>query len=191
MTKSPSDRELMIQVGRRQDRGAFEELARRWDGRVLAFLAKSRGDLDAAEDLRQEAFVRLWRHGGRYNPRFAFSTWLFRIVGNALRSWRAAEGRRGAAVVREVETAQPGDVAPNPREALARKESAGRVREALARLTVEERELLLLRFDLDFTYRQIGQILEAPETTVKSRLYKLLGQLRRELSGSGVAERTM
>ena len=96
----------MIRIGRRRDRGAFEELARRWDGRVLAYLAKSCGDLDAAEDLRQEAFVRLWRHGGRYDPRFAFSTWLFRVVGNVLRTWRAAQGRRDAMLTKSQEDFQ-------------------------------------------------------------------------------------
>ncbi len=185
----PIDRDLMLRFGQRGDRTAFEELVRRWDGRVYGFLAKACGDLEAADDLRQEVFLRVWRYGGSYNARFAFSTWLFRIVGNALRTWKVRNARRRRTISidqEEAAYAEPADPSPDPRERLARSESANAVRSTIARLEVEERELLLLRFDLEMSYREIAEIKEAPESTVKSRLYTLLGRLRKDLQNAGL-----
>ena len=77
-----TDREIMAAYTRTGDPGAFEHLVRRWDDRVFGFLAKATGDLEAAKDLRQEVFIRLYRHGASYDPQFAFTTWFFRIFSN-------------------------------------------------------------------------------------------------------------
>lgn len=173
----------MKRFAQRGDRRAFEQLAGRWDRRVFGFLAKACGSLEAAEDLRQEVFLRLYRHGGRYDPRYPFTTWLFRIAANVLSTWRAKQARareRG-----DGQTGHPGlefaDESPNPRERLAAGETRAAIREALAGLEVEERELLLLRFDLELSYPEIGRLKQMPETTVKSRVYKLLERLRVDL----------
>ena len=193
MMETLTDRQLMSRFVGEDDRSAFDEIVRRWDRRVLGFLAKAAGDLDAAEDLRQEVFLRVHRYAGSYDARFAFATWLFRIAGNALKTWQAKEGRR-----REVSLSgdgastlfDPVDLAPSPRDKAASAESDDLVRAAIARLEVEERQLLLLRFDLDLSYREIAQIQETPETTIKSRVYSLLARLRREFTEQETLERT-
>ncbi|HIJ64847.1 MAG TPA: hypothetical protein HPP77_02765 [Candidatus Hydrogenedentes bacterium] len=94
----------MSRVRRDQDGKAFGELVRRWDRRVLTFLTKATRDPDAAKDLRQEVFLRVFRYGESYNPAFAFSTWLYRIVANVLANWQAKQRR-----VLAVETPCVGD----------------------------------------------------------------------------------
>lgn len=183
----------MARCGRDQDRQAFEELVRRWDRRVLSFLAKGTGDLDAAEDLRQEVFIRVYRFAASYDPRYAFSTWLFRIAANAMKTWQSKQIRR-----REVLTAgdeanpvlDKADDGPNARDRAAAAESGDHVRALIARLDPAERQVLLLRFEEEMSYREIGEVVGEPETTVKSRIYKLLGQLRLELTRTELAERT-
>lgn len=169
------DRELMCQAGRNGDVGAFTELVRRWEHRVLAFLTKATADADAAKDLRQEVFLRLHRYRGTYDPRYAFTTWLFRIVRNVLSTWRVREERTPWA---PPVWADPADASPGPAERASRAETSQRVRGAIAQLDPCERELLLHRFDLDMSYREIAEIQGAPETTVKSRIYTLLERLR-------------
>jgi RNA polymerase sigma-70 factor (ECF subfamily) len=150
--------------------------------------------VDTAEDLRQEVFVRVYRYARTYNPDFAFSTWLFRIATNALNTWRSGQNRRDTYEVPsagEDEALEPIDFSPNPREAAVLGETVDRVREVIERLPVVERELLLLRLDLDFSYREIGEVQDVPETTVKSRFYNLMVRLRRELKEFEYVERTV
>lgn len=178
------ERDLMVRVGRRQDAAAFAELVRRWDQRILAFLTKATGDAEAAKDLRQEVFLRLYRYGASYDPAYAFSTWLYRITRNVLTTWRTKQGK-SRAVDGAVE-AERADGAPNPRDCAVGAERNHQLRAAIAKLSVEERELLLWRFEAGLSYRTIGEIQGAPETTVKSRVYALLGRLRESLDRSAL-----
>ena len=147
MGNQNDDKQLMIRFGRRGDREAFEQLVRRWDRRVLSFLAKAGGDLEAAEDLRQEVFLRLYRHGRRYDPRYGFSTWLFRIAGNVLKSWQTRQTRRerlGGEGLAGGALTNAGAPVPDPRKNAEAAEARACVRTALGRLSMEQRELLLL-----------------------------------------------
>lgn len=189
MGEPATDKDLMGRFTGQGDRAAYEELVRRWDSRLFSFLAKASGDLDAAEDLRQEVFVRLYRYGKSYNPRFAFSTWIFRIASNALSTWQSRRSREEARIVPSHNGSHLLDRAPNPRECVARMESDDRIRGAIADLDVEDRELLLLRFEQGLSYREIAESRETPESTVKSRVYAILGRLKRRLSPLELKER--
>lgn len=183
MVEPPKDKELLIRFGRNGDESAFETLVRRWEGPVLAHLAKSCGDLDAAHDLRQEVFLRVYRYGRSYDPRYAFTTWFYRLVRNVLLDWRHKKSR-GPQLLNPMARDDRPDERPGPRLAAAGRERAAALETVLARLTPEERQLLLLRLDQDLSYRAIGDIVGAPETTVKSRVYALLARLRAELEGN-------
>lgn len=174
----------MSRFGRRRDRTAFEELVRRWDRRVLSFLAKSSGDLDAAEDLRQEVFLRVYRYGAGYDPQYAFAGWLFKIAANVLKTWQGKRARRRETSIHREDSSDaidPVDQSPDPRQRAVGSQSAERVQVLMKGLQVEDRELLLYRFDLGLSYREIATIKGTPETTIKSRLYKLLATMRRDL----------
>lgn len=194
LTEIATDQALMERLQATGDREAFDQLLERWDRRVLGFLAKACGDLEAAEDLRQEVFLRVYRHAKQYDPRFAFSTWLFRIASNAAGTWRSKESRPTRFLGRREEfeggTIEPTDRKPDAREQLGLKESRDLVRQAITGLAPRQRELLLMRFDLDMTYREIGEVHGEPETTIKSRIYVLLANLRKDFTRQGIGERT-
>ena len=82
---TPSDDELMMRAAK-GDRTAFGILVQRWERPVFAFLARMLASAEEAEDLVQEAFLRVWGHAGRYRPSGQFKSWLFRIAGNLARS---------------------------------------------------------------------------------------------------------
>ena len=171
----------MAQFTRREDAAAFEELVRRWDRRVLGFLAKASGDREAAKDMRQEVFLRVYRHGATYNPEFAFSTWLYRIAGNVLRTWQTRRGRLRAIEWPESPDTDMKDPSPGPMALAERSELRELMRAAARTLSLDDRELILLRLDAGMTYREIAAIQETPEPTVKSRFYAALARLRAAL----------
>lgn len=187
VTTERDDRELMRQAAQNGDAGALAELVRRWDRRVLGFLTKAVADPDAAKDLRQEVFLRVHRSRATYDPRYAFTTWLFRIVRNVLATWRVREVRNPSA---ETVCEELLDPSLGPAEQAVQAERGRQVRAAIAELTPGERELLLQRFDLEMSYREMAEIHGVPETTLKSRTYVLLERLRRALDRVAVPERS-
>lgn len=188
-----TDRDLIRAVGACRDYDALAELVRRWDRPIYDFLAKASGNLESAKDLRQEVFLRVFRHASTYDPRYAFTTWLFRIAVNQLRTWQSHERRPDRATVPlddVLDLPAMAEQYPPPDRLAMRVEMKERVRLTMNALEEHEREILLLRFQLDMNYREIGDVLGIPETTAKSRVYSLLLRLRDPLSDYRAAERT-
>jgi RNA polymerase sigma-70 factor (ECF subfamily) len=84
---------------------------------------------------------------------------------------------------------EPMSPSANPRDRAVASELNRKVRNAVGRISSTERELLLLRMDLDLSYREISEILGIPESTIKSRFYKILGRLRQSLNHLKIMER--
>src|SRR4029077_9262731 len=78
----PADEELVFRI-RAGEEDLFEVLVRRYQSRVLAHVARMVGSRDDALDLSQEIFLKVFGALDRYNPAYKFSTWVFRIAGNA------------------------------------------------------------------------------------------------------------
>ncbi len=141
------DIRLMLRV-RADEPGAFEELVGQFQHRLVAVMHHVVGDAAEAEDLAQEAFLRVYRARKKYRPRSKFSTWLFTIANNlALNSLRS---RQRQPVV-PLAVADSGPMGPRPQEQLVRdqrsgpmqkvqrKELAGVIQEALAGLNERQR----------------------------------------------------
>jgi RNA polymerase sigma-70 factor (ECF subfamily) len=138
---------------------ALEELVRAYQAPVWRFLRHLLGDDELAEDVAQEAFVRMYRRLPGFEYRSKFSTWLFQIARNA--GLDAARGRtRHLRLMASAPTPAP------PRDPAASAE----IGSALASLTPKLREALLLVEVLGLTYREAATVLGAPEGTVKSRV---------------------
>jgi RNA polymerase sigma-70 factor (ECF subfamily) len=188
MAEEPSDEALMGTCGGGEAgpaRAAFAALAGRWEGRIYAYLVKATRQPEEAHDLRQEVFLRVWRFRASYRRDAAFSHWLLRIAANALRDWmRRRRGRTESSIqeLGEQGWTEPGDPSPGPDALAAAGERRRALEGALAALPAEDRQLLLLRFYEGVNYREMSEILELPETTIKSRVYRLLRRLRDELS---------
>jgi len=145
------------------------------------------GDLDAAHDAVQEAFVAAWRAIPRFRGDAAFSTWLFRIMHNvcldhAKRRERSRElpiERRSDEDPAVPEVPDPGQ---GPAEAAEQAELHAQVHKALARVPAHFR-MILTMFDIEgMSYEEIGAILRVPIGTVKSRLNRARHALRRQLA---------
>ncbi len=126
-----------------------------------------------------------------YNPEYSFPTWLFQIASNVLSTWQAKDARglrqlwRFGEEAGRIPLVDPG---PGPRELATLDELNGRIEVAMKQFTLKERQLLLLRLDLELSYPEIADIMGAPETTVKSRFYATVKRLRSEIQEAELAD---
>jgi RNA polymerase sigma-70 factor (ECF subfamily) len=173
----PSEAELMRRW-RGGDTASFEEIVRRWQGRVGRLLARLAGP-SAAPDLCQEVFLRLYGAGARYREEGAFTTWIYRIALNVAHD----AGRRRHNGV-PLGNHHPLDHAA-PHDALCRREAVELVTRALARLPDALREVLVLRHYEGMNFEEIARLTGTPASTLKSRFGVALNHLRNHLRDLG------
>jgi RNA polymerase sigma-70 factor (ECF subfamily) len=177
----PSDETLMVGVGR-GDEQAFEALYGRYRCRLYTFILRYVQDEALAEDLFQEAFLRLLQAAPRWRPQARLSTWLYRVALNLC----IDESRKTREVGLSDEAA--GAIAgrePGPQEALETAEAAAWLRARVAELPAGQRAVLLLRVYAGLEEREVAEIVGCPVGTVKSRLYHALRKLRLDIGGEG------
>jgi RNA polymerase sigma-70 factor (ECF subfamily) len=162
------------------DRQAFGELVRRHREGVVNVVYRMCGDAALAEDAAQEAFLRAWRNLERYNPRFAFRSWVYRIALNL-----AVDALRRERPTTDLDAESLATESDGPEDWLERKQQAEQVRRAVLDLPPASRAVLVLREYEGLSYREIADALDIPVGTVMSRLNYARGQLRRALSRPG------
>lgn len=180
---SRAEERALVTLAREGDTDAFADLVRRRSPGVLAFLRRMLGDAEDARDVAQLTFVRVWENLDRYDPSFAFSTWLFRIAGNlaidALRS-RRTRARTEAENFRLVRGGRTQADSEGP-AALAREE-VRRIFEACAGVLSEKQRLVfVLREFEEKESREIAEILDCRESTVRNHLFQARRLLREEM----------
>ena len=173
----PSDAELMARV-REGDREAFADLVDRHKDAVVTYLARLTADRDRAEDLAQDAFLRLFRAAGDYVEQGFLRAFLFRIATNLVRSEerRAQRLRLLMPFFPRQEHAEPAAAS-----GLLRRELHREVGAALAKLALRYRVPLVLHEIEGWTYVDIAQELGCREGTVKSRVHRGRQQLKKRL----------
>ena len=138
-------------------------------------------DDEEAHEIAQDALARAWAARERYDASRPFYPWLYAIVRNACRDAAARRKHRAFSGL-ESERVRAGD--PSPLAQLSSKEARQRVQRAMARLPEPQREILVMRHFEDLSYAEMAELLEVPQGTVMSRLYRarkaLLDTIRRE-----------
>jgi RNA polymerase sigma-70 factor (ECF subfamily) len=166
------------------DEAAFEALFDRWSAPLLRFLERMVKDRATAEELVQEAFLRVYRARGGYQPRARFSTWLYRIAGNlALNELRRPRRARPHASVDDevgpaLELIEGG--APPDELAHARLVSAS-LEDALDELPERQRMALLLSAVEGLSYAEVAEALETTPASVKSLVHRARSTLAERL----------
>ena len=182
---------LAFQAG---DEAAFDELVRYYNASVRRFVGRYLSDADRAEDLAQEAFIRVFKARARYRPEAKFHTWLYTIVTrlclNEIRSQRRE--RRALSIQRRRESAfdgpldDPVEQVPerrpeSPQERLEAEELDRVLAEAIRKLPDNQRAaILMLRFE-EASYHDVGQVLGISVMAVKSLVNRARESLRASL----------
>lgn len=175
------------------DATAWEEIVRLQHRRIYNLCYRFTNSPDDAQDLTQDVFIRVYRTLGSYDvEKGAFTTWLTTLTRNLLvdhfrRSRQDRITDSMDASLREDDDAPPlseriSDRGPSPDDRVASQEAQKMVRAALARLSPDLREAVILRDLQDMDYKEIAQALRVPEGTVKSRINRGRMELARLLS---------
>jgi len=178
-----TDDELMVR-GAGGDDQAFRILVERWEGPVFGFLNRMLGSAEEAQDVGQEAFMRLVQHAKRYRPEGQFKSWLFRIAGNLARS-RLRRRKILQWVHFEPELHDRAAEQPGPGADLEREHLSRAVRAALAKLPERQREALVLRHYEAMSYEEIAGVMGTTPRAVDSLLSRAKAALREQLEQDG------
>jgi RNA polymerase sigma-70 factor (ECF subfamily) len=176
------------------DRDAFAILVERHGPRIHAAVLRMVGDPEVAGDLAQEAFVKAWGALASFRRGAAFSTWLYAIALNEVRSeFRRRKSVKGRAMVSldaapargedgDARAVEPASAVPDPGDEAARRDEAAALRRALDRLDPEYREAVVLRDLEGLSYVEIAGAAGVPVGTVRSRIHRGRAALREILA---------
>lgn len=163
---------ILIRKARQGDGAAIESLIRAYQDPLYAFMLRMSGNPEVAADIVQEAFVRVLKHLDRFDQRFRFSTWLFTI---AKRLYVNAVNKHKPVYDSDRVGTEPGvSVDPNDQASMAesRRMLRGMVDKALAELSPQQREIVLLFHQQSWSISLIAEHLQMPEGTIKSHLHR-------------------
>jgi RNA polymerase sigma-70 factor (ECF subfamily) len=185
-TAGTSD-EQIVERALSGDADAFGEIVRRWERRIYALAYGILGREDEARDATQETFIAAFRHLGNFRGEARVSSWLHRIAVNQCIT-RQRRARTRAENSLEAGTGFEHFAAPaegSPARRAEGRERSEAVRRAVAALPPELREVIVLKEFEELTFQEIADALDLPLSTVKSRLYTALRQLRLRLEQYG------
>jgi RNA polymerase sigma-70 factor, ECF subfamily len=184
-----ADRELVASAARGME-GGFEELVRRYQRPISAYVYRMVGDYEVALDLTQEIFIKIYGSLSRYRPEFKFSTWIYKIAHNAA----IDHLRRSAGRERSLITGSENDCYDlpiesqglSPEQQSEREERRIEIETVVRSLPTAYRELVVLRHSQDLTYEEIVEVTGLPLGTVKNRLFRAREMMRQEFLNKGI-----
>ena len=183
--RGPSDAEVVEEVlAGSQER--FGDLVERYQGRLVNYLFRMLRSYEEAHDLAQDVFVKVYQALDRYDPRYKFSTWLFRVAQNA--AIDQIRKRRLQVVSMDRPSDEEDDRAwefpsddPSPYSDLRNQERGAAIQRAIEDLPWEYRELIVLRHFGELSYDEIARLKEMPLGTVKNKLFRARQQIKKSL----------
>ena len=180
------DVELMLRV-RAGDDTSFAILLEKHRGSLVHFLFRMVQNQGVAEELGQEAFLRVYRSRSTYEPTAKFTTWLFRIANHLALNWiRDCKNERGQESLDQVtsdgQVRQVSDRQPTTEQHMIRQARMEEVRRAIQSLPDKQRSAVLMHKYEEMEYSQIAGVLECSESAVKSLLFRAYETLRLRLA---------
>jgi RNA polymerase sigma-70 factor (ECF subfamily) len=174
------DAQLMLRL-RAGEQSCFADLLARHRKGVVSFIYRMVRNQAVAEDLAQEAFLRVYRSRATYEPTAKFTTWLYRIATHVTLNWIRDHGKDSKTDPIE-ETARLGDPSPTAEQVLVSNARRRQVREAVAALPEKQRAAVLMHKYEEMDYSQIAKSLQCSTSAVKSLLFRAYETLRQRLA---------
>lgn len=170
------------------DERAFSELVRRFQGRVTNLISRVLNDRNGCDDLAQEVFIRVHIHRRNYRRGSKFSTWVFTIAANLAKNEIRRRVRRrnwfSLDALQEMlhdSMAQLADPTEGREREMEREQLQGEIGRAIATVPEKYRLALVLRDIEGLPYEEIAEVLGVPGGTVRSRINRARGMLKRKL----------
>ena len=184
-----TDRELVASAVNGAE-GSFEELVRRYQRPISAYVYRMVGNYESALDLTQEIFIKVYSSLDRYRSEFKFSTWIYKIAHNAavdhLRRTTTREqslvvGAEGDQFDLPVESSRL-----SPEQESEQRERRVEIETVVRALPSNYRELIILRHSQDLSYEEIVDVTGLPLGTVKNRLFRAREMMRQQFVEKGI-----
>lgn len=173
------------------DKQAFEKLMRKYEKYVCTTVYSVIRNHDESFDVAQEVFLKLYHNIGSFKGESSFSSWLYRISKNAALDYMRSNknNHKNVSLTFEnedgeetfIEIADTSDKS-SPEKCILKKETSDILYEALEEINPLHREIIELRYILDYSYEEIAEILSLEAGTVKSRLFRAREALRTKLA---------
>jgi RNA polymerase sigma-70 factor (ECF subfamily) len=170
---------------------SFEELVRRYQRPIAAYVYRMVGDYDAALDLTQEVFIKVYNSLTRYRSEFKFSTWIYKIAHNAAIDHLRRHAVRDQALTSGIDGERREVLIESrrltPEQESERKERRTEIESVVQLLPAAYRELIVLRHSQDLSYDEIAEVTGLPLGTVKNRLFRARESMRDHLLQRGIS----
>lgn len=169
---------------------SFEELVRRYQRPIAAYVYRMVGDYDSALDLTQEVFIKVYGSLTRYRSEFKFSTWIYKIAHNAAIDHLRRNSTRDQSLTNEADGVQYEmplkSSKPSPEQESERRERRMEIEAVVSQLPHAYKDLILLRHSQDLSYDEIADVTGLPLGTVKNRLFRAREMMREYFVQRGI-----
>jgi RNA polymerase sigma-70 factor (ECF subfamily) len=184
-----SDQQMITRaLGGEQD--SFEQIVHRYNRPVAKFIYRMVNDYETALDLTQEVFLKVYTALDKYDERYKFSTWLFKIASNHTIDYlRRQHGEVSLDALKEaseghlLEAAAEG---PTPERQAILNQRRAAIEQAITELPVSYRQVIMLRHVAEMEYEEIAEITGLPMGTVKNRLFRAREAIREKIIQLGI-----
>jgi len=169
------------------DREAFEMIVRRYQQPILNYVGRMVRERELALDLSQDVFIKAYAALRSFQPRFKFSTWLFKIASNTVIDYWRKKKTPTVSLDQPIDddcpelTLQVADDGPSVTRAYELGEVRGRIEEALHKVPASLRELFVWRHINGFSYEEMAEMKDLPVGTVKNRVFQAKEMLKKLL----------
>ncbi|MDQ4120013.1 MAG: sigma-70 family RNA polymerase sigma factor [Acidobacteriota bacterium] len=184
MSRNQAD-EKLVEMALAGETDAFGEIVRRWERKIFALCYGMLGGDEEARDAAQETFISAFRNLNGFRGDAKVSSWLHRIAVNQCLTRLRRQKTRNESPLESDNEDDPltffADNAPLPSGETEQKERIDTVRKAIGALPPELKQIVVMKEFEEMTFQEISEILEIPLSTVKSRLYTALKQLKKRL----------
>ncbi|HLM59353.1 MAG TPA: sigma-70 family RNA polymerase sigma factor [Pyrinomonadaceae bacterium] len=182
--------EQLVELAVTENPDAFGEIVKRWERKIFALCFGMLAREDEAKDAAQETFISAYRNLKNFRGDAKVSSWLHRIAVNQCLTIKRRTKTRSESYLADEENAEERVfVAPSrlmPSKTTEQSERLNLVRQAVQSLPVDLRQVIVMKEFEEMTFQEISDALELPLSTVKSRLYTALKQLRMKLERTPV-----
>jgi RNA polymerase sigma-70 factor (ECF subfamily) len=171
----------LAQLAKNGDRHAFRQLVDLYQQKIYHLAYRMLGNIQEAEDVVQDTFLRVYTNLGKYDPAQKFSTWIYRIGTNLcidlLRKRKRKQKISLDANLYDSESTDgyavlPSDENEQPDHRLVLSETKRQVQEAVDSLPEQYKSIVILRYLHDMSLQEISEVLDMPVTTIKTRLHR-------------------
>jgi RNA polymerase sigma-70 factor (ECF subfamily) len=179
-SKKETNKEADLALVRRAKKGdyrAFDLLVLKYQSRIISIAFKFVKEIQLAEDISQEAFIKAYRSIDSFREESAFYTWLYRITANTAKNYLVSKGRRKESSISEINISENEDffelpTNDSPEQILMAQSLKDTIYDALSGLPEDTRTALSLREFEGLNYEEIAEIMNCPVGTVRSRIFR-------------------